>query len=371
MNRKGTLWAIAVLVLMMLCGTAGAEQAVASTVDWEESVVTLCGTAYTLPVPVSTLTGDGWVLEDMEETLEPNQYMFSQRMEKDGMKVYVQVINLSIDELPVSECMIGQMSLSSYDAKDGATLELVGDVTLGTPKDTVLELYGTPGRTYEGESYGSLTYEGDSYVKAEFDYDVATGLIDEISMRNFTAPQGYNDAAYAAECEVPESVRAYEAPEELGEDLLTFRVKLDGAIYQLPAPVQAFVDNGWKLGSIGETKIAARDAYFFGVELRKGGLNMSTALYNDDAKAMIPEYCLISEVEASADSGLTLELPKGITLGMDKAALEQALEGEAYEASESSMFTYYELRVKSQQEVEILVGIESGKVEKISVQMVP
>lgn len=59
--------------------------------------------------------------------------------------------------------------------------------------------------------------------------------------------------------EVPEIRTNYQTPAALGSDFMDPEVEFMGNLYRLPAPVSAFLDNGW------EMKDVAEDAFVEGV----------------------------------------------------------------------------------------------------------
>lgn len=368
--KKSFIAMLASLVLALcLAVPALGEQAMSD--DWRDFTVELCGSVYALPLPVQTLVDDGWTIDLGDEVLEPNSYMLSTPMERDGARVYVQVINLGIDEMAASDCLVGQISVDSYQAEDGASITLAGGVTLGSTMEQITAAYGAAGDTYEGSSSTRLTYSLGSYREMTLSVDNETGALSSVEVQNFEAPEGYNDEALAAPVEVPESVTAYQAPEDLGDDLLSFNIKLNGQLYCLPAPFAAFEANGAMLTSAPEGKLSAR-ASVFGVEMNMGGATLRTALYNDSPKANIAENCMVCKIEAREGEGVTLELPGGITIGTTHDELKDALEGLEYELYEGSGYTSYTLSSEDiLKEIAILVDGETGLVYDISVEYLP
>lgn len=361
---------ILLLVLALFATPAIAEDALSDNwLDYSFSVNDVTGT---LPMPVSTFLDEGWTLEDPEDTLEPEQYALSRRLTKDDAMVYVQVINLSINELPVTECLIGTITLDDYDAKKGGTLTVAGGITLGDTTEAVEAAFGTPGDTYEGSSSTTYTYESASYCHTKFTFDVETGLVTKIEIRNFTTPDGYNDEALAAPVETPQAVLDYAPPTELGDDLLSFNVRIGDVLYSLPASYEYMESQGWQLGQKQDGKIAAW-SYRRSVPLVLGGFSVNTQLYNASPTATTPENCFIPSLRLEASSKLDVELPGGITFGMSGEALLAALDAQPYEytINEGSSYISYNIKEAVLQDINIKVNLETDEVDMIELSNQP
>ena len=50
-----------------------------------------------------------------------------------------------------------------------------------------------------------------------------------------------------ADAELPRCLSKYETPAELGDDIFSGNISIDGDLYRLPAPLSQFLDNGWVL----------------------------------------------------------------------------------------------------------------------------
>ncbi len=208
------------------------------------------GNVYQFPMAYDAFIQNGWELDtdysSETEELEPNQYGLYYFV-KDGVECTGYVINLGINNQPVTECLVGGISIDSYywDVNTGEVL-MAGGIQRGVSTlDDILAAYGNPTDTYEGDTYTSVTYDKDSFCDVELTVGAESGVLEGIDMQNFVAPEGF-DVGEASD-EVPEEIAAYQAPTELGDDLLSYRVELDGALYQLPCPVSALLENGWTI----------------------------------------------------------------------------------------------------------------------------
>ena len=152
-------------------------------------------------------------------------------------------------------------------------------------------------------------------------------------MRNFVEPEGYDKGSVGEE--VPEIVSSYTAPTELGDDLLAPQLEFCGDLYSLPAPVSAFLENGWELQNVEDgAYVAGRDLEF--VDMMKNNQSVHFSVYNFTQDATAIENCFVRELEVgNYDSdALTLTLSGGFTLGAKKADLIAAAEEKGYSCDE-------------------------------------
>ena len=305
------------------------------------------GTVYQFPMSYEAFKANGWEMDtdytgSEEDEIEPNQYgiyYFS----KDDVTCTAYVLNLGINNLPASQCLVGGISIDGFDwdVNTGEIL-MAGGIQRGVSTlEDIHAAYGTPTDTYEGDTYTALTYQKDSFCDVRLTVGTESGVLEDIEMMNFVAPEGF-DAGEASD-EVPEDIAAYQAPTELGDDLLSYTVELDGSLYQLPCPVSALLENGWTIDENNSDQVISAGSFGW-VALVKEGFSFSEMVSNDAAYATSPENCWIESLSAG-DYGMEVEmnLPGGYTIGMSEDDLIAALEadGIAYEVEDSGSYRYY------------------------------
>lgn len=340
----------------------------------------LDGQLYTFPMSYADFTALGWEYQDDETAeIEPNSYSSTEVFLKGDLQAYVSMVNLGLNTLPLSECSVGGFSIDSWQFQEApnTTIELPGGIVYGTSTlEDIKAAYGEPSDTYEGDLYTKLTYEYDYYQSLELYVSTETGLLNEVAVENFVADEEANAAAEAQVSSEPtEEVLAYEAPTELGDDLQSFIVDYAGSLYQIPAPVSVFIENGWTLKEEDSDSIVAGKDFGW-VALMKDNQELRAIARNYNANATTIENCFVTSVEGNVNStNLPITVQKGITLGMSAADLETALAGVEYEKdnSSSAMFTYYTIEGKesSLDSVEILLNTEEGTVTGIEVSNEP
>lgn len=334
---------------------------------------------YQFPMTYAEFTAMGWEYQD-DETFEvaPYEYTPSAEFKNGALEIYATVINLGINTVPISECLVGGIDIDQYNIEDApdTTIEFPGGILYGkATMDDVKAAYGEPTRVYEGDLYTNLTYEYDYDQSFDFYIDAETGVLNQFEMENLIADEeARTTAAAEVSSEPTEAVLAYTAPTELGDDLFSFTVDFAGNLYQLPAPVSVFEENGWTVKEADSDAVVPGGSFGW-VTMMKDNQELSVIARNYDANATVINNCFVTSVESSEyTTNLPLNIQKGITVGMSTADLEAALEGVDYEKdTESESFTYYTITGpdSSLDRVSISVNNENGTVSTLDVSYDP
>ena len=300
----------------------------------------------TFPMSYEEFSAYGWELSDhyitLEDTLSPSRYeAVSFSKGDDTLSVYM--INLGVNDLTIQECLVGGVDIENYYwSEDGAEVKLAKGIERGKATlDDIKAAYGEASDTYEGDLYTSLTYRKDYYSEVELTVYKESGVLETIEVQNYVEPEGF-EAGTASE-EVPEEIAAYEAPSELGDDLMAYVVEFDGALYQLPCPVSALLENGWSLDeNATEESISAHNTGW--VYFVKDGTTFHVLARNSADYATIPENCWVEELSASDyDKEGLIRLVGGIGLGTTEEELLAALDaaGIEYETYDGTSYISY------------------------------
>lgn len=335
--------------------------------------VKLDGELYQFPMSYADFVAKDWTCVDDDTTeMAPNNYS-SFRFTKGNLEAYVDIINVGINTVAVSECMVGGISIDSFQFEDApdTTIELPKGITYGvSTMDDIKAAYGEASDTYESDLYTKLTYEYDSYQEICLYVDAETGLLNEFDIQNFVVDYDANNAAAAEVSSEPTAeVLAYEAPAELGEDPKSGIVEFAGNLYQLPAPVSVFIENGFTLKSEdSDSVVAGQDFGWF--EMLKDGQEFRGTARNFDKNATTIENCFVTEVEAdSYDADFELNIPGGISKGMSGDDLLTLLADLPYEvSSESDTHTYYTVQQKDNYDWSINIVVEKESNTVISIE---
>lgn len=329
---------------------------------WSDFQMQIDDQVYQFPMMVPELEAMGWTSDELEgATLEPYSYSYF-TFENGENESYVYILNLGKNVEPVANCIVGGMDIDHYDWEDStSTVTLPGGIVKGEATvDSIKEAYGTPSDVYEGDLYTKLTYDTDYNSYIDMYVYVESGVLDEITVKNFVAPEGYDPGTISEE--VPAVVAEYVKPEALSEDPAVYEITLDGENYTLPVPVSVLVADGWEL-DMNDTDAEVYAKYYGWVTLRKGGVEISTTVTNPEDYGTIPENCWLEEIEIGCYDleGVDGALPGGIYIGMPEADFLKVLEdnGLSYELYEGSVFntyTYNDQGYGHSMEVSIYIG---------------
>lgn len=319
------------------------EGADLTSAKWSDFMIQLNDEVYQFPMMYEEFAAMGWTTDDVEGAeLEPYQYDLFY-FERDNVEVMAYILNLGINTLPAEECIVGGISVDSFDwPLEEGNVTLPGGIVRGEASlETIEAAYGTPSDTYDGDMYTSLTYETDYNCSVELYVYKESGVLEDIDIENFVEPEGFEQGDLSEE--VPETVSAYAKPEALSEDMAAYEIELDGQVYVMPVPVSVLIADGWELDeSQSDMVIAAK--YYGWATLRKDGLEISQIAVNQEDYATIPQNCWIEELEVG---GYSLEadgaLPGGIRIGIAEKEFLALLDQNDmdYEVESSGDFTYY------------------------------
>ncbi len=306
--------------------------------------VSINGTVYQFPMWYSDFEALGWEYDgDNTQTLSANQYTTTEVWKKDGIKVYTSFANLSMNTAAFTDCMVCGITLDKYNLKEcDWEIILPGGIQYGvSDTEAIKAAYGDPTSDYDGESYYKMSYEYDMYSNIEVYVYKESGVLEEIKIRNIVELEGADNSVDPT---VPEIVKNYQAPTELGTDLYSFNVEFEGNLYTLPCPVSEFLANGFEIDERNtDMEIAAGS--FGWVDLKYNNQTLHVIARNYADYATVIENCFVVSVESSEyDPNFDLVIPGNIKRGDSEADVKAAIEGFNFETETSdSGFTYYEI----------------------------
>lgn len=371
LKRMKALFFALLLLAAALPVLATAQDALSDDLYSFEAMID--GVHYQFPCTYEDLTANGWVLsDDPTTTLSPDQYTFIY-FEKEGFAdMRVCVYNCYSNTREVIKCYMAgfELQIRSYDKEPAVSCEMPGGIKLNeSTLDDVIAAYGEPSRRYDGDTRWSLTYSYDTYRSIEFSSSDEGKIVDSIDLENLIEPEGFVDEVGDTSA-VPAVVGLYTAPTELGENPLSHVIEIDGALYQLPVPVSALIENGFAIMP-DKTDAVAKGADSAWVTLIKNNQQMRTLAYNYSENATNIENCFIVDVSVG-ESGCNLPstLPLGITIGMSQEDLLAILSDMEYLTDEGSSYIVYQLadNERARNAISIYVNKETGNVYKFEVE---
>lgn len=128
----------------------------------------------------------------------------------------------------------------------------------------------------------------------------------------------------------------------------------------MPASINEFEQNGWKVQDGAGEKIKARDTNVR-VTLRKNNSVIKVSAKNNTANETEVENCDITKIEVREENKISLKLPKGIQIGSTKEEFESAYTGLETKKSDSKNFEYYNY-LKDGLSINICVSKDTMKV---------
>lgn len=288
--------------------------------------VEYAGNLIQLPMTYDDFTAMGWTLSknDSPDTMISTGSYGMATFNNGEVSAYVDMINFGINEAPLSDCLVGGIKLDlAWGDIDlsSLTVKLPGGIVMGTSNiEDIKAAYGEPSDTYEGDLYTKMTYQQDSYQRAELYVYKEENTLLQVDLRNFKEPEDFDKGSVSTE--IPDIVSNYKAPTALGSDFMDPDVEFMGSLYRLPAPVSAFLDNGWVMKDVAEDAFLEGGGLEF-IEMMKENQTARFSVYNFTENATSIENCFVTELSfGSYDPEiLALKLSEDITLGADKNEL--------------------------------------------------
>jgi hypothetical protein len=339
-----------------------AAQAADLSGDLYSFQVSIAGELIHIPSTYQQMEGSGWSCGGSgDEVLRPEQRAACV-WEKSGVKLQGEMINTSWDVRPIRECTLAAVTVETPKAA------LPGDIFLGVSRaEEVTNAYGVPTGTYEEKDSFQYTYRLDYDQEALFTFASGTGELCRVSLRNVVMDAAPDPTALAVA--TPPAAEAYQAPDGLGEDPLSFRVDFGNALYALPAPVLEFAKNGWTLGKEADSVVKACGSGQLTLSL--GGQSFTTWVYNPSQKAALARDCLVTTVVSDmGKANIPLTLPGGVTTGMNEKDALALFGNLPVTFSETSSLRRYTI-VSGQAAVILSVERSTGIISRVEITAAP
>lgn len=306
--------------------------------------VSINGVIHQFPMWYSDFEALGWTFrDDSSETLSSNQYSVADVWLKDDIKVYSTMANLSINTAPYTNCMVAGISLEkSYLKESGWEIVLPGGITYGvSTKDDIIAAYGDPSSDFDSDLYYKMAYELDYHEYVNLYVYKDSGVLEKIEIENIIELEGADNSVDPT---VPDIVKNYVAPTEVGDDLYQFNFELEGNLYTLPCPVSELLANGFTINENNSDSVFPANGYGW-VEFRYNNQTYFTIVENYADYATTAENCFVTSMTSSIyDPDFALTIPCGITRGMTEEEILELIKDFNYTTSTSSGFTYYKIR---------------------------
>lgn len=332
-NFKKVITVLMVVLILLSCvacsnGTGsneanggGNQTNVNTSSEIYEFAINLLGSTYSLPADLAEFKTNGWTYANNDnpesKDVKANGYATCDVL-KDGKKITLTVINLGTNTKKFADCKVGSIDCTFSTTNDMA-FNLANK--LSATKDTTVEdvtgKFGEATKTINGDSGTTLRYEKETYVYYVFTFN-AEGKLIYVDIRNWkTEDESTGDAVDLG------FLREYVAPNGLTDNYTDYIFKLEGKLYQLPAPVSSFTDNGWTIKTYPES-IPAGNEITSGLVMTKDHLELTFTVKNFANSAVEIKDAMVTGVFMNGEflDGIDFELSGGITIGMSTADFE-------------------------------------------------
>ncbi len=305
--------------------------------------VSIDGTVYQFPMWASDFAALGWEFDGTPDgTLASYEYTVAETWVKDNVEVYTTLANLTMNTLTYEDAMVAGIEFDKWNMEDcDWEIILPKGVQYGvSTRDDIIAAWGDPTSEYDGSMYYNMTYEYDSYQEIDLYVYKDTGVLQEIEIRNMIELEGGDNTVDPT---VPEAVKNYQAPTELGDDLYVYNIEIEGNLYTLPFPVSALLDNGFTIKESGSNMEIGAGSYGW-VELVYNNQSFSCIVDNYADYATIAENCFITSFESDEYfSNFDVTIPGGLKRGDSEKTLLDVIKNFNYEVETSGDYTYYSI----------------------------
>lgn len=319
------------------------------------------GDVFKLPCKLSAFTEKGWAITSTDYSSDkPINGLATDSfyVTKDGKKVELYIVNQSGNTTRLKDCPVFAISVT---ARHGASIELAKGITLNSTLSEITSAFGTPHQSDKNERYEAILYSNESTLSA-VSFDIYTEEYAEDTCIELLSYNFADEVTTETNEELPDYIADYIAPSELGNDILSGNFKLEEGLYRLPAPVKAFLDNGWSVASAPEfVPAGGKDK----IKLIKNQATIEVEVINFADYQTVPENCVVTNLPIYNYDNAKIELPNGITLGMSEAKLDTIVP-EAFDKTSSEYSVYYSYSASTPRDLYIYLYIDADKADELS-----
>ena len=248
----------------------------------------------------------------------------------------------------------------------GSNIVLAKGIDCESGVDEIIAAFGKPAERDDNTDYTVLTYEKARTSGVRFIcYSEESGMrkYSSITVENINFDDDPDTEVNDA---VPKYLAKYKAPSSLDGELLSCKISIGGDLYQLPAPLSAFTENGWKVRE-NSGPIPAGDTK--SISLERDGAWFYAELVNLADYQTVAGNCAVYRVSIDAERNIPVELAGGIVMNATtKAEVEEKVNSEysVYNGSDYYSYTYTDYSGGFDLRLSIEVDKTSEKVSAIT-----
>ena len=305
--------------------------------------VSVEGTVYQFPMWASDFAALGWTFDGTADgTLASYEYTVAESWVKDDVEVYTTLANMTMNTLAYEDAAVAGIEFSKWNLENcDWEIILPKGIQYGvSTRDDIIAAYGEPSYEYDGDMYYNMSYEYDTYQEIDLYVYKDTGVLQEIEIRNMIELEGGDNSVDPT---VPEAVKNYTAPTELGDDLYVYNIEIEGNLYALPFPVSELLDNGFTIKE-SESNMEIGAGSYGWVELVYNNQSYSCIVNNFADYATIVENCFVTSFESDEYyAKFDVTIPGDIKRGDTEKELLDVIKDFNYEVETSGDYTYYSI----------------------------
>lgn len=249
---------------------------------------------YIFPMRYSDFVSIGWRIDDRYEDLSEKIGSMQDELVwfvNGDYRIICYLFNPDHSEQNYENCLVAGIKVNIQTDAEGLEIFLPGGLRLGeSKKNQFVDAYGEADRSYESPTSSTLTWETENIwanVRVTFSpEDVAIAY----DGRNPTIP---NDFVYSDPVVLEQD---YRAPSALSLDIEDRVVLFGGDLYSLPAPLSAFIENGWETTEANET-VAGNNS--LSLYLKRNDDEFMATVHNYSDSGCVASAAYIEELSSS------------------------------------------------------------------------
>lgn len=366
-------WFVRTLAALLAClclpFAVSAEETISGNLKDFEMI--LDGVRIKLPCAFADLEAAGWALQNAsmaDLSLDAFTYTAVELRKGDPdtlNTIRVELLNNDVNAHPLLECAVVSVLI-----KFNATMKRFTPLTIAkgiqlqsSTGEDILAAYGKANETSDFESSGSqfvtMRYRFGSYQTVEL--KTKDGLLCEVTLTNHDVPKPETSISE----ETPDYIKNYVVPSELGDDLSSLIMEYEGDLYRMPAPVSAFLANGWEIYTLRAPYVMAGRTESQAMQLKRGDRIIDCTLVNLAGVATTSAQCAVMPPKIFDESAASLVLPADIKVGSTQDALFDAHESLLTVYSKGADEKAYAYTAKGLFDIVFVVDNQTKQVTKI------
>ncbi len=304
--------------------------------------ININGAVYQVPMPVEEIINSGWAFgegEDSNKTLAKEEIADTFFVSKDGAIMYATLINFNNADTALNKCYVSRIRV---DYTDNLLINVImtGNLSLGrATREQVEKLIGESEDVVELVAGTVVTYKNSDKSKAVLTYNKKTKVLEGIEYINTKKPYNYQETTVPPTTNEFGSTEVTE-PQELGKDITSGVVQIQGDIYRLPIKVSEFLENGWEITFKEDRAIIYAGEHLFGTLTKDDITITGVDVFNSSKEEKLIRNCEVIAVSSSPDDKYEVVFPANLKVGMKDAEFKGIIQGKEYEFNDVNFDEY-------------------------------